>query len=115
MSMTFETDAGGFVVYEGAAAVQHRLENWCATPRGSFFGRPNYGHTLTQFLHETPTDTLASVIETELVIRLAEDLPEIELQWVRVEPSEEFDAYRLKVGYQTDELLGVSETTVTRG
>jgi hypothetical protein len=55
------------------------------------------------------------VIETELVIRLEEDLPEVELQWVRVEPSEEFDAYRLQIGYRTDELLGVSEVSVTRG
>jgi phage baseplate assembly protein W len=114
MDMLFNTNNGGFIVYEGAAAVQHRLENWCATPRGSLFGKPAWGHTLTQFLHEPPTDTLASVIETELVIRLGEDLPEVELQWVRVEPSEEFDAYRLQIGYRTDELLGVSEVSVTR-
>ena len=106
----FNTNQNGFLVYEGEAAATHRLENWISTPQGSLYGRPSWGHTLSQFLHDTPTETLSMVIESVLVEDLLRDLPDIQLRWVRVEPTEEMDAYLLKIGYTTKDLLaGTSE------
>lgn len=114
LDFLFSSDPNGFVVHNNQAAVQNRMENWISTPRGSFFGKPNWGHTLRQFLHEPPTDTLLMLIEAELAETLEEDLPMVELVWVRAEATNEFDGYRLKIGYQTAEFSGTVETEITK-
>jgi len=105
----FDSNSAGIRIYTNQEAIQNRLENWISTPRGTFWGRPNYGHTLRKFLHEPPTETLAMSIESELADTLIDDLPEVEIQWLRVKPNEEFDGYYLKIGYKTDDFTGSAE------
>lgn len=115
MNHLFEVDQEGFVQFSGVEAVEAKLQNWISTPRGSIFGKPEWGHTLRQFLHDPPTDTLAGVIEAELADTLEVDLPDVSLLWVRVAPSEEFDGYHLQLGWNTDEEIGTSELSVRSG
>ena len=99
MSHLFGSDPTGFMESAGAAAVAMRFENWISTPKGTFWGRPSWGHTLRKFLHEPPTDTLAMVMEAEIVATLAKDIPEVEIEYVRSKPSDLEDGYALSIGY----------------
>jgi len=110
----FQSDSQGIFQYSDIEAIQQKLENWISTPRGSFWGMPDFGHTLRQFLHDPPTDTLASVIEAELADTLETDIPEVTIRWLRVEPSQEFDGYRLKIGWATDSVTGETALVVSQ-
>jgi|GEM_PF-3830899 len=100
MNHLFEAEPTGFVQGEGALGVQMKFENWISTPKGSFWGKPAWGHTLRKFLFDPPTETLASVIETELVATLGQDIPQVEIVYVRATPSNEDDCYKLRIGYR---------------
>lgn len=83
-------DAGGVIVKEGASDTNFmRLEEWLRTPLGSVYGLPSWGNTLQRYKHE-PIDpdngNLVEVaIENDLVTKLRQDLPSIQLQQVRCE------------------------------
>jgi phage baseplate assembly protein W len=100
MNHLFATLPSGLETYSGQSAIAEKFENWISTPKGSFLGRPNWGHTLRQFLHEPPTDTLAMLIEAELVETLSKDMPLIQIVWVRAKPAFDYDGYSLSVGYR---------------
>lgn len=83
-------DAGGVTVKEGAADTTFmRLEEWLRTPLGSVYGLPSWGNPMQRYKHE-PIGTESShmvevAIENDLVMKLRQDLPSIQLQQVRCE------------------------------
>lgn len=112
------TPAGLKEYNDPSEAIQHRFENWITTPRGSFWGRPTWGHTLRKYLHDPASPTLAGVIELELAQTLTQDIPEVELIYVRVKEAFAEDGYSLKVGYRilTDTTGQVNEiNTILEG
>ena len=117
MNHLFDSDHNSFIAGNGSVAVAMKFENWISTPKGSMWGRPEWGHTLRKFLHEPPTDTLAMIIETELVATLAVDIPEVSISYVQAQPSHEDDCYRLMIGYAVPQegLVGEFETTYAIG
>lgn len=83
-------DAGGVVVKEGAANTNFmRLEEWLRTPMGSVYGLPSWGNPMQRYKHEpigSENSHLVEVaIENDLVTKLRQDLPSIQLQQVRCE------------------------------
>jgi len=117
MEHLFEADRSGFVISEGKAAVQEKFNNWINTLRGTFLGRPEWGHELRKFLFEPPTETLAMLMEADLIDTLAVDLPQIEIIGVRSKPALWDDCYYLQVDYRVlgEDLEGTINATFQVG
>ncbi|WP_312329835.1 hypothetical protein [Atlantibacter hermannii] len=83
-------DAGGITVKEGAAETSMmRLEEWLRTPLGSVYGLPSWGNPMQRYKHEPIGDESSHLvevaIENDLVTKIRQDLPSIQIQQVRCE------------------------------
>lgn len=79
-------EPSGVVVQEGDDADVENIREWLATPMGEVYGRPTWGHPLNQYRHLPHSTATARAIENSLLIKLAEDLPELPISRILVEP-----------------------------
>lgn len=89
----------GVIVHLGEeAALVERLDEWLCTPRGTIYGYPEWGHSLSRFKHE-PTDTATAVqIENNIITALRDDIPALPISKIYCTPApSEIDRYNIAI------------------
>jgi phage baseplate assembly protein W len=80
------TDAGGVMLHDEQSAPLNELAEWLATPRGSEWGRPAWGHTLSMYRHQPADEQLAVSLENQLIMGVLHDLPHIQITAITATP-----------------------------
>lgn len=78
--------AGGLSTSSGNDAKLARLDEWLNTPRGSIYGRPNWGNIFTKYKHQPTDESTAVIIENESLPILRVDLPDVRILGIRCDP-----------------------------
>lgn len=100
----------GVITYSDADADVNNVLEWLDTPKGSIYGRPEWGNEFVKFKHEpTNSEVTAMNIEFNVIQTITRDLPNIVLVSIFCEPSTEFpDLYAIRLGLPR----GVAEKTI---
>lgn len=78
------TDAGGVIIFEGDnAAILAKFDEWLRTPVGSIWGLPAWGNTLSDFRHAPSGNSTEIGIESALITKLRQDIPDLQLLGIR--------------------------------
>ncbi len=80
-------ESGGVTTHEGEFSEMAQLDEWLHTPVGSIYGMPYWGNRLSRYKHEPTDDSMAVIIENELLIDLRRDLPNLKLSGIRCDPT----------------------------
>jgi phage baseplate assembly protein W len=96
----------GVITHSDANAQVNNVLEWLNTPRGSIYGRPDWGNELAQFKHEPSESTATAMsIEFNIISTLTRDLPNIILTSIYCEPSqEEPDLYVVRLGIPSGQI-----------
>lgn len=78
--------SGGVTTYEDADALIAQLDEWLNTPRGSIYGRPDWGNLFIRYKHQPTDDSTAVIIENEILPVLKRDLPALRIGGLRCDP-----------------------------
>lgn len=78
------TDQQGLRVLTDGQALNNNIEEWLDTPEHTVADNPAWGHNLTPFLFEAPSDDLAVAMEISIAEKLPADVEGAQVSGVRV-------------------------------
>ena len=101
-SYLLNTSEYGLTLFQDAAALEDRINEWFDTPAGTVADFPSWGHNLTQFKFEPPGIILNSMTEMAIIDKIRYDIPDILVKMINVEFTEiDLLMIRMDVGIGT--------------
>ncbi|WP_318491899.1 hypothetical protein [Photobacterium leiognathi] len=95
----------GVITFSGGYAQVSIVREWLDTPRGTVWGKPDWGNMLAQYKHlPIDIDTAASM-QAHIARSLAYDLPQIQLDGIRILPMAS-DAYKIIFNINGEQFSG---------
>lgn len=75
-----------------------RLYEWLNTYEGDIYGNPGWGNILPKFKHEPTNQSHVQVaIESRLLSKLQDDLPEVPISGILVEEGDDLDYLKITI------------------
>lgn len=86
----------GVITHEGGSAMANCIREWLATPKGTVWGAPWWGNSLGQYRHNPPDDDTASSMENSILLSITQDIPNIQIYRIGVEPVD-MDVWKITI------------------
>ncbi len=96
LSYKLDADRDGVTTFDSGKAVVARVAEWLDTPQGQVWGAPDWGNPLQQYKHLPMNNTVAGAMELSIANKLPEDLPDVAINAILVEPLN-IDQWRIAI------------------